>query len=384
MTRPGNALAIAVAGQDDDQAALEERTAFFHDAVTDWLADPGITIVCGRWADGAIAEFMPAGTAKLLPPAYPGRFAGIRELRLEQQQHHLHIDLGRVHALSYVVAPSVCLGFDPSLELRLLVTDEAGAPTEHWMLALMYANPYLRDRRVDPKAAGRFFQAAREHLARRPDLVRVDISPEVASNAHAGALFDCLAKASGQSFEGIDWAGGLAALGVHSRAKKPVVPAEPRIVPLLDEALALLEASLVIFRDRTLVEFKTERLGGLHRYEEQGHVSWQLGSFEDHHCHLDLDAVTEVLFSAEPVPCQGNRLNYTIWFLVPGDCGNPYRPDGYFSITLNKPYRAGVARPEVIDPVMALYRRHADQPWVRADERFLDALANGPPSRRFD
>src|SRR5690606_24592348 len=206
MTRPGNALAIAVAGQDDDQAALEERTAFFHDAVTDWLADPGITIVCGRWADGAIAEFMPAGTAKLLPPAYPGRFAGIRELRLEQQQHHLHIDLGRVHALSYVVAPSVCLGFDPSLELRLLVTDEAGAPTEHWMLALMYANPYLRDRRVDPKAAGRFFQAAREHLARRPDLVRVDISPEVASNAHAGALFDCLAKASGQSFEGIDWA----------------------------------------------------------------------------------------------------------------------------------------------------------------------------------
>ncbi len=384
MTRPGDAAAIAVAEQDDAQAALEERVAFFHEAVADWLADPGITVVCGRWSDGAIAEFMPAGTARLLPPAYPGRFAGIRELRIEQQGHHLHIDFGRIHALSYVIAPSVCLGFDPSLEIRLLATDETGAPTGHWMVALMYANPYLRDRRVDPQAAGRFFRSAREHLARRPDLVRVEIAPEVVGNVHAGALFECLAAATGQRFDGIDWAGGLAALGVRAPARAPSPPGEPCIVPLLREALALHEASLVIFRDRTLVEFKTDRLGGLHRYEEQGHVSWQIGQFDDHHCHLALDAVTEVLFSAEPVPCQGNRLNYTVWFLVPGACGNPYRPDGYFSITLNKPYRAGAVRPEVIDPVMALYRRHANQAWVRADAQFLDALANGPPSRRFD
>jgi len=68
---------------------------------------------------------------------------------------------------------------------------------------------------------------------------------------------------------------------------------------------------------------------------------------------------------------------------VSGACGNPYRPDGYFSITLNKPYRAGVPRPEVIDPVFDLYRRYRRQPWVSADERFLEALAEGPPSRRF-
>ena len=124
MTRPGDALAQA--GEDETQAELEDRFAFFHDAVSDWLADPGITIVCGRWSEGAISELMPGGTAALLPPAYEGRFAGIRELRIRQQRHHLHIDFGRIHALSYVVAPSVCLGFDPSLEIRLLATDEAG------------------------------------------------------------------------------------------------------------------------------------------------------------------------------------------------------------------------------------------------------------------
>ena len=382
MTRPGDTVAIA--DQDDDQAALEERVAFFHEALAEWLADPGITIVCGRWAEGAISEFLPAGKASLLPPVYEGRFAGIRELRIDQQRHHLHIDFGRIHALSYVVAPSVCLGFDPSLEIRLLTTDESGEPTDEWMVALMYSNPYLRDRRVDPQAAGRFFRSARDHLARRPDLVRMEIAPGITDNVHAGALFECLAEASGKRFESIDWTGALAALGVRSPARVSAAAGEPRIVPLLREALALREASLVIFRDRTLVEFKTDRLGGLHRYQEQGHVSWQIGDFHGHHCHLALGEVSRVLFSAEPVPCQGNRLNYTIWFLVPGACGNPYRPDGYFSITLNKPYRAGLVRPEVIDPILQLYRRHARESWVEADARFLEVLAEGPPSRRFD
>src|SRR5690606_13129397 len=148
----------------------------------------------------------------------------------------------------------------PSLEVRLLTTDEAGSPTEDWMVALMYANPYLQDRRVDPQAASRFFRTAREHLARRPDLVRMRIAPEVMDNVHAGALFECLAEASGKRFEGTDWAAALAALGARSPKAAPAASAEPRIVPLLRDALALREASLVIFRDRTLVEFKTERL----------------------------------------------------------------------------------------------------------------------------
>jgi hypothetical protein len=82
---------------------------------------------------------------------------------------------------------------------------------------------------------------------------------------------------------------------------------------ILRGALAFREASLVIYRHKTLVEFKTEKLGpGLSLYEEDGHVSWQIGAFDDHHCHLDVGACTSVVFGAEPVSCQGGRLNYTV------------------------------------------------------------------------
>jgi hypothetical protein len=157
---------------------------------------------------------------------------------------------------------------------------------------------------------------------------------------------------------------------------------EPPFLPLLREALALRDASLVIFRDRTLIEFKTERLDGLHRYEEAGHVSWQVGDQHEHHCHLSLGGVTRVLFSAEPVSCQGGGLNYTVWFLTAAPCGNPYRRDGYFSIVLNRPYTGDEPRREVIEPVLSLYRRHRDLPFVEADETFLRVLKQGPPGRR--
>jgi hypothetical protein len=88
-----------------------------------------------------------------------------------------------------------------------------------------------------------------------------------------------------------------------------------------------------------------------------------------------------VLFSAEPVSCQGGGLNYTIWFLSAGPSGNPYRRDGYFSIVLNRPYTGNAARREVIDPVLALYRRFLHEPWVQADETFLQVLNSGPPDR---
>lgn len=88
--------------------------------------------------------------------------------------------------------------------------------------------------------------------------------------------------------------------------------------------------------------------------------------------------MTSVRFSAEPVPCQGGRWNYTVWFEVPGDCGNPYRPNAYFSIVLNRPYANGVARLECIEPMFALYRRHRHLPCVTADARFLRALEVGP------
>lgn len=144
---------------------------------------------------------------------------------------------------------------------------------------------------------------------------------------------------------------------------------------VLSEALGLKEASLVIFRRGLLVEFKTEGLApGLTVSTEGKHRSWQLGPFDGHHCHLDLAAVRAVLFDAEPVSCQGGRINYTVWFLGEGDCGNPYRPDGLFSVTLNQPYdAAGAPRAQIIGPVFALYERHAAAAQVSASDGFLAA-----------
>ena len=119
----------------------------------------------------------------------------------------------------------------------------------------------------------------------------------------------------------------------------------------------------------------------MHRYVEQGYVSWQIGAFDDHHCHLSLDTVVRVLFSAEPVSCQGGGINYTIWFLCPGASGNPYRRDGYFSVTLNRPYTGNQPRQEVIGPVLDLYREFQDAAWVQAEPQFLEILRDGPPPR---
>lgn len=149
---------------------------------------------------------------------------------------------------------------------------------------------------------------------------------------------------------------------------------------LLRGALALKDASLVIFRRGLLVEFKTEGLApGLTASVEGQYRSWQIGPFEGHHCHLDLTAVRSILFDAEPVSCQGGQINYTVWFLGEGDCGNPYRSDGIFSVTLNSPYAAdGTPRTAVIQPVFALYESHRNEAAVSASDGFLNARVDGP------
>jgi hypothetical protein len=140
-------------------------------------------------------------------------------------------------------------------------------------------------------------------------------------------------------------------------------------------ALALRDASLVIFRRGLLVEFKTEALSpGLSSSVEGEHRSWQIGPFQGHHCHLDLQSVRHIEFHAEPVSCQGGRINYTVWFLADADCGNPYRPEGLFSVTLNRPYAPdGTPRTEIIAPMYALYDDLAGTASVRASSAFLQA-----------
>ena len=150
---------------------------------------------------------------------------------------------------------------------------------------------------------------------------------------------------------------------------------EAAVAELLNPVLLFKAASLVIFRRGALIEFKTELLDEkVTSFEEDGHRSWQIGAFTGHHCHLDLGAVREVLFDAEPVSCQGGRLNYTVWFSGAEDCGNPYRPTALFSVTLNAPYATdGTPRRAIIGQVYAAYDALRASPLVRGSESFLEA-----------
>ncbi len=150
---------------------------------------------------------------------------------------------------------------------------------------------------------------------------------------------------------------------------------EAAVADLLQKVLLLREASLVIFRRGALIELKTDLLDEkVTSIEEDGHRSWQIGAYAGHHCHLDLGAVREVLFDAEPVSCQGGRVNYTVWFSGAEDCGNPYRPTAMFSVTLNAPYDAdGTPRRDIIGQVYMAYDGLKASPLVRASESFLEA-----------
>lgn len=147
-------------------------------------------------------------------------------------------------------------------------------------------------------------------------------------------------------------------------------------------ALALSDASLIIHRGGVLVEFKTETLQpGLAATLEGNHRAWQIGPFSGHHCHLNLTLVTRVWFDAEPVSCQDGRLNYTVWFLSAEDCGNPYRPEGLFSVALNAPYRHdGSARYELIEAVYTLRDSLRHEAGVFSSEGFLAARSQVCPA----
>ncbi|MEZ5263802.1 MAG: hypothetical protein R2755_18975 [Acidimicrobiales bacterium] len=366
-------------------AAIEQpfdrRIAHLERVLTRWTERPSTSIACGSWGDGALAEIVHAGAGRLLPAAYDGCFLGVRELRFDGVDHHIHVDLGRVHTASYAIAPSVCFGGAPSLEVRFLTTGAGGAPTARWSLSAMVTRPY-DGATLHADELRWFLDAAVTDLAAGPDATRFDIDPEVRRGPHGEQLRVATAAALGLA-AATDWP-ALASRIEAMAAPGASAEVTPVVGELLAEALALPDAAVVVLRDRLLVELQTERLDGVHRYEEAGHVSWQIGATEDHHCHLALASVTAVQFCAEPSPCQGGRLNYTLWFLVPGDSGNPFRTDGYFSIVLNRPHDGDRARREVIDPMLDLYLRHRHHPWVGADEAFAAAAAHRTTGRSRD
>ncbi len=259
-----------------------------------------------------------------------------------------------------------------------MVLGPGGTPGDHWVVSLMLSCPYDRGA-LNFLQVQRYLDLARRHAQQRPDLVEFEVEPAARATTEGLQLLQLLRTSTGLS-EG-QWPELIAALCPVPVPAQTAPALEPPCIPLLQKALQLRDASLVIYRERTLIEFKTEKLDGLHRYVEQGYVSWQIGAFDDHHCHLSLDTVVRVLFSAEPVSCQGGGINYTIWFLSPGASGNPYRRDGYFSITLNRPYTGNQPRLEVIGPVLDLYREFRAAAWVQAEPLFLEILASGVPPR---
>lgn len=135
--------------------------------VRDWLADSETTIFCGHWPDGAIVELLPRGEAHLSGPRYEGVFSGLRELRLAQGAHHVHLDLGRLTRATYLIVPSVCYGFRPSFELRL--TASGDDPARRFGLGFSMTHPYAGSRLREATAL-RYFQRAADHLDRYPDV----------------------------------------------------------------------------------------------------------------------------------------------------------------------------------------------------------------------
>lgn len=136
----------------------------------EWLADPDLTLICGRWSDGGLMEVMPEGRATLTRPRYDGLFSGLRDLNLDGQHHHIHLDLEKLRRAVYLVAPSVCYGFRPSFEVRLCASDDVA--TTAFGLGLSVRRPYRRDQ-LSHEAVRRYLRRLASHRVSSPDVVGI-------------------------------------------------------------------------------------------------------------------------------------------------------------------------------------------------------------------
>lgn len=130
-----------------------------------WLQDDDLTVFCGVWSNGAIMELLPRGRARLTDQLYTGRFAGLRDLILDDGGHHVHLDLARLSHACYLVAPSVCYGFRPSFELR--ITAPGADPLREFGLGLAKRHPY-EGKNLRESVAAAYFGRAAEHLKAYP------------------------------------------------------------------------------------------------------------------------------------------------------------------------------------------------------------------------
>lgn len=168
-------------GRGRDDATNSEEIAAVERVIRLWLADPDVTVFCGAWNNGAIMELLPDGNASLTGPLYSGRFSGLRDLVLEDGAHHVHLDLGRMNRVRYVVLPSVCYGFRPSFELRIAA---AGAdPVHEFGLGIAVRDPYDKSGLRKPVAL-RYFSRVVEHLRECPEIVSFQCERGAGRRAH--------------------------------------------------------------------------------------------------------------------------------------------------------------------------------------------------------
>lgn len=153
-------------------SALEQPAcvAMCDEILREWLSDPDAMLVVGRWGHGAVAEILPRGKARLSQAGYEGRFAGMRDLRIEGEPHHMHLDLSRFRSVRYTVRGSVCYGWRPSLEIDLIGDDELPG------FSLSAGNLYRKDG-LRAEIAQRFFERLFEHRRRYGALVEPFVRP---------------------------------------------------------------------------------------------------------------------------------------------------------------------------------------------------------------
>jgi hypothetical protein len=354
---------------------LATKADFFHEVIDAWLGDGDIAILCGNWSDGVVSKIEPGLGAHLTPGRREHSLTGVRALRTQAGVALAQLDLGRVHQVCYAIAPSVESPSGLSLQIRFLITGPGGALTDRWLLAI---EPGVCVR-VGLEQVRHFLTRACDHWKRAPDCVGFDIGADVRESEAGGCLLAMFAAALDRPVR--HWADVLGVLSSGDGIDQPYASTPPVCLPVLAQALRLRDASLVICRDRTVVEVPTDKLAGIQSCQSTHLPGWCIGDVSEPHCHLALEAVTRVLFSAESSVSGVTEETYAVWFLTEDACGNPLRRNGYFSVRLNRTSSGDATQRKHIEALFDVYRSVMREPWVDADSAFLRAMRHGASTR---
>ncbi|MFT4173372.1 MAG: hypothetical protein QM639_12480 [Rhodocyclaceae bacterium] len=347
---------------------LATKADFFHGVIDAWLSDGDVTVSCGNWSDGVVSRSRPGPGAHLTPGRHERSLTGVRTLRAQSGASLLQLDLGRVHQACYAMALSIDAPSGLLLQIRFLISGPGGALTERWLLAL---EPAACD---DPGPVRQFLARACDHWRLAPDCVGFDISRDVCeSRAGQGLLTMLAAQLDRPLRDWADVAGALWPARLHERR----AGAAPLCLPVLLDALRLHDASLVICRDRMVVEVPTDKVADVTASHASEQAGWRVGVAGEPHCYLALDAVVRVLFAAETGTPDHPQESYAVWFLTDNACGNPLRRDGYFSIRLNGSSAGDALQRKHAEALFDVYRGVMREPWVDADSAFLRAMRHG-------